>query len=147
MWYRGEDRRGRNGDGNRDGGGDGDENEDGNGGKNGSGNGDENRDEGEGERECGNLRSRIQVGRKTLEGGRRQRVTSNHRPKTRRTSETVASCGGPQPRDGRRGTGSGRPEERQRSAKNLKIIIDVMQKTGETWAEGERDVDKKVLVQ
>ena len=40
--------------------------------------------------------------------------TSNHSRKTRRPSDTVASCGGPEPRDGRRGTGSGRSEEGRR---------------------------------
>ena len=54
----------------------------------------------------------IEVGRKTREGGRRQRVTSNRSRKTRRPSETVVSCEGLEPRDGRRGTGSGRTEER-----------------------------------
>ena len=33
----------------------------------------------------------IEVGRKTREEGRSQRVTSNHSHKTRRSSETVAS--------------------------------------------------------
>ena len=33
-----------------------------------------------------------------------QQVTSCHSRKTRRTSETVASCGGPMPRDRRRWT-------------------------------------------
>ena len=92
---------GRNGDGNRDEGRDGREDEYGNkhesrgGGKNGSGNGsrDENRDEGGGEREPGNFYEVVtEVGRKTREGGRRQRVTNNHSRKTRRPSETVASC-------------------------------------------------------
>ena len=59
----------------------------------------------------------IEVGRKTREGGRRQRVTSNLSRKTRRPSKTVESCRGPELRDGRRGSGSGRAEERRRSAK------------------------------
>ena len=54
----------------------------------------------------------IEVGRKTPEGGRRQRVSSNHSRKTPCSSETVASCLGSEPRDGRRGAGSGRVEER-----------------------------------
>ena len=41
--------------------------------------------------------------------------TSNQQPsrKTRHPSETVASCEGPEPKDRRRGTRSGRAEERQ----------------------------------
>ena len=34
----------------------------------------------------------IGVGRYTRDGGRHQRVTTNHSRKTRRPSETVASC-------------------------------------------------------
>ena len=56
----------------------------------------------------------VKVGQKTRDRGRRQRVTSSHsRYKysfswTRRPSEVVASCAGPElPRDGRRGTRSG----------------------------------------
>ena len=89
----------------------------GNGSWNGRENGDENRDEGGGEREPGK-------GRKTRKGGQRQRGTSNHSRKIRRPSETVASRGGPDPGDGRRGTGSGRAEERQRSARNPTRVVD-----------------------
>ena len=71
---------------------------------------------------------------------------SHNRKKTRRPSETVASCEGPKPRDERRGTESGRGEERRRGARNLKRAIHGMRETGETWAEIGRNVDKKVLV-
>ena len=64
----------------------------------------------------------IEVGRRTREGGRRQRVTSNHNRKTRRPSETVALCGRSKFRDGRRGTGSGGGEERRKGAKNLEEL-------------------------
>ena len=43
----------------------------------------------------------IEAGRKTREGGRHQRVTSNRSRRTRRPSETVATCVGPDSRDGR----------------------------------------------
>ena len=42
----------------------------------------------------------IEVGRKTRERGRRQRVTSSRSRKPRRPSETVAPCRRPEPRDG-----------------------------------------------
>ena len=85
-------------------------------GRDGGGTGSWNRGEGGGEREPG-------IGRKTRKGGQRQRGTSNHSRKIRRPSETVASCGGPDPGDGRRGTGSGRAEERQRSARNPTRVV------------------------
>ena len=34
--------------------------------------------------------------------------------------------------------GSGRAEERRRSARNRKIVVDAMWETGETWVEGEK---------
>ena len=80
----------------------------------------------------------INVGWKTREGRRRQLVTSNPSRNTRRPSETTASCRGPEPRDGRRMTGSERAEERRRSARGLRKVIKVMWETGETWAEGEK---------
>ena len=43
--------------------------------------------------------------------------------------------------------GSGRPEEGRRSARNRKIVEDVMWETGETWVEGGKNVEKKELVQ
>ena len=146
-------REGENGDGNR--GGDGNEGEDGNehegreGGENGSGNGDGNRDEGGEEREPGNLRSGNRGGSEDGRGGATPTivVTSNHSRKTRCPSKTVASCKEPEPRDGRRGTRSGKAKERRRSARNPRRVIDVMWKKGETWAEGGRNVDKKVLVE
>ena len=57
---------------------------------------DENGEKSEREKQLGKLRSgnRGGIGRKTREGGRRQRVTSNHSRKTRRPSEAVASCRG-----------------------------------------------------
>ena len=66
-----------------------------------------------------------EVGRKTREGGRRERLTSNRSCKTQRPSETVASCRKPEPRYGRRGTGSGRAEVGQRSAKTPQEFRDV----------------------
>ena len=70
----------------------------------------------------------LELGRKT-----RKKVTptSNqccHSRKTRRPSETVVSFGGPEPSAGWRETGPGRTEERQRGARNLRIVIDAMWK-------------------
>ena len=46
----------------------------------------------EGRENLGTSEVVIEVGWKTLEGGRRQRVISNHSRKTQRPNETVASC-------------------------------------------------------
>ena len=133
MWYREEKRCGHqgrevgNGDGNKDGGGsedgrgreDGRGNEDRVGGGDRSGNGDESGGEGEWEREPGNLQKRE----------RRQRVASSHS----RPSRTVASRGGPESRDERRGAGPGRAEEGRRSARNPRRVINATRETGETW--------------
>ena len=43
--------------------------------------------------------------------------------------------------------GSGRAEERRRSARNRKMVVDAVRDTGETWVERERNVEKKGLVQ
>ena len=57
-----------------------------------------------------------------LGGGRKyidnQQISSCHSHKTRRPSETVVTCGAQGPRDRRRWTGSGRPEERRRRTRN-----------------------------
>ena len=44
-------------------------------------------------------------------------------------------------------TGSRRAEERRRSARSRTRVVDVIWKTGETWAERGKHVDKKGLVQ
>ena len=54
----------------------------------------------------------------------------------------MASCGGPEPRDRRRWTGSGRAEERQRSARNPGRGINVVLETRQTWVEDEKNVDR-----
>ena len=87
----------------------------------------------------------IEAGWKTREGGQRQLLTSNHSRKTLRPSETVASCGGPEPRDGRRGTGSGRAEKRRISARNPKRVLDAMWGTGDFGERRKKTLDKKVL--
>ena len=43
--------------------------------------------------------------------------------------------------------GSGRAEERRRSARNHTRVVDAMWETGETWVERGENVDKKRLVQ
>ena len=43
--------------------------------------------------------------------------------------------------------GSGRAEERRRSARCCTSVVDAMWETGETWVEREKNVDKKRLVQ
>ena len=77
----------------------------------------------------------IEVGRKTQEKGRCQRVTSNHSRGTRHPTEVVASCGEPELRNGRRGKMLERAEERRRSAKDFTRVVDTMWKTREIWAE------------
>ena len=95
-------REGRDGDRSR--GGDGNDNEDGNGHEDrdvgDSGNVDESGGEDGGERELGTYEVIVKVGRKTRKREWRERVTSSRIRKTRRPSETVASRGGPEPRDG-----------------------------------------------
>ena len=43
--------------------------------------------------------------------------------------------------------GSGRAEERRKSARNRKIVVDAVRETGETRVEEEKHVEKKGLVQ
>ena len=43
--------------------------------------------------------------------------------------------------------GSGRVEERRRSAKKRKIVVDAMWETGKTWVERGKFVEKKRLIQ
>ena len=43
--------------------------------------------------------------------------------------------------------GSGKAEGRRRSARNRKIVVDTMWKTGETWEKRRKNVEKKGLVQ
>ena len=43
--------------------------------------------------------------------------------------------------------GSGRGEEKRRSARNRKIVVDAMWETGETWVERGTDLEKKGLFQ
>ena len=43
--------------------------------------------------------------------------------------------------------GLGRAEGGQKSARNLKIAVDAVRATGETWVESEKNVEKKGLVQ
>ena len=76
-------------------------------------------DEAEKESENENLRSdsrgTVQYSR-TEDARERGGVTpTSHSRKTRRLCETVASCGEPEPRDGKRRTGPGRAEEGRRS--------------------------------
>ena len=59
----------------------------------------------EGRESPGTDEAGIEMGRKTREGGQGERVTSNRSRNTRRLNETVASCRGPEGRDGRRKRG------------------------------------------
>ena len=43
--------------------------------------------------------------------------------------------------------GSGRAEERRKSARNRKIVVDAVREPGETRVEREKNVEKKGLVQ
>ena len=105
VWRAGnEEREGRNSDGKSDGGGDGREDEYGDehacrdGGENRIENGIENK------RENGDFRNGYRRG--SEDARRRMTPTSDQQPqrKTRRPSETVASCWGPESKDGRRGS-------------------------------------------
>ena len=88
----------------------------------------------------------IGMGRKTREGGRHQRVMRYHNSKTRRPSEAIPSCGGPEPRDGRRGTGSGKCGDVKKRKKN-RSVIHVMWEARRLGRKKEINVDMKVLVQ
>ena len=80
----------------------------------------------------------IEAGRKSWEGGRRQRVSSNHSPEIRHPGEIVASCAGLEPGD--RGGARGmirKGGEKARKRKDPRIVIYTMRKTGKTWAAGE----------
>ena len=55
-----------------------------------------------------------------------ERETSSGSRKTRRPSENAASCGGPEPRDGMRGTRPASAEERRRSAKKNRRVVGAM---------------------
>ena len=43
--------------------------------------------------------------------------------------------------------GSGRAEERRKSARNRKIVVVAVRETGETWVESEKNAEKKGLIQ
>ena len=129
-------------DGNRDEGGDvredegeddhGNEHEGGNGGENGSGNGSGNGINniyglydgggGEGERGRRNLPSGNRRGPEDARRGATPMGNRKHSRKTACPSETVVRCGGPEPRDGRRETGSWRAEQRRRSTRNPRRV-------------------------
>ena len=78
--------------------------------------------------------------------GRGWRPVDEHRMGTGTEVRTVAEI-----RTGTRITGtrigSGRAEERRRSASNRTIVVDAMWGTGETWVEIRKNVEKKGLVQ
>ena len=82
--------------------------------------------------------------------GRGWRPVDEHKMGTRTgtgtEARTVAEMG-----TGTKTTGtrirSGRAEERRRSARNRKIVVDAMRETGETWVERGKNVEKKGLVQ
>ena len=65
---------------------------------------------------------------------------------TRTEARTVAEMGTWTRITGTR-IGSGRAEERRKSARNRKIVVDAMWETGETWVERGKNVENKGLVQ
>ena len=69
-----------------------------------------------------------------------------HRIETGTEARTVAEMGTGTTITGTR-VGSGRAEERRKSARNPKIVVDAMRETGETRVERETNVEKKGLVQ
>ena len=162
MWHRGgqqchQGRKGENGDGNRDAGENRGEDECGNkqegrdGGENGSGNGNgnrrenggENRDGGRGEREPGNLRSSNRGGSQDA-----RTPTSNQQPQpqdpTPQRDRRIMLKNRAQGREARYRIGEGGGEAKKR--KKLRGVVDAMWETGKTWAEREKNVDKKGLV-
>ena len=81
--------------------------------------------------------------------GQGWRPVDEHQMGTETEARTVAEMG-----TGTRITGtttrigSGKAEERRKSARKHKTVVDTMQETGETWLEGKRkNVEKKGLVQ
>ena len=92
----------------------------------------------EGREHPGTYQVIVDVGRKTLERGRCQRVIRSHSRKTRRPSETGASSGGRQSRDGKLETGLKKPREGQSSTRNLSRVIHVMWETGGTCKKNKR---------
>ena len=143
-------REGKNGDG--DGGENGNDNEEGNPykcrdrDKDGRGNGDENRDEGRGEREPGNQRSGSRGRCEDMRASAMPRRNQQPQPQIPTPERDVASCGKPEPKEGRQGTGSRKAEERRRKARNPKRVVDPMWKMGDTRTEGEENVDIKVSI-
>ena len=69
---------------------------------------------GEGIEKLGTFEVITEVGWKAEDGERRQRGNSNSSHRTRRPYTTVAPCKEPEPRDGRRETGSGRVDVRRK---------------------------------
>ena len=95
---------------------------------------------------CANTHTHIQAYREGVTSTRPQQ-TSSHSRKTQRSSETIVSCGGPEPGDRERGTWPEKAKEGRRSARNTKRVIDAMWKTGETYyAVQAKPVDKGALV-
>ena len=104
--------------------------EDRDGGGNGSGNVDESVEESGGDREHGNLRSeRRDEARKGVTPMSNQ---NNHSRKTRRSSKTVASCRGPESRDGRPGTDPWRAVREAKSGKSQKNCRRDVKKGGDS---------------
>ena len=119
--------RGR-GDANKDGDGDGNYDE--------NGNGDEDGGECGGEREPGN---RLSDGRSEVEDAR-EGVTLPHGPTPQRDRRIMRRTSG-------ESQDQGGAEEGRRSARNPRRVMNAMRKTRETWAVGEKNVDKRALLQ
>ena len=78
--------------------------------------------------------------------GRGWRPVDEHRMGTGTEARTVAEMGTGTRITGTR-IGSERAEERRRSARNRKILVDAMWEAGKTWVERGKNVEKKGLVQ
>ena len=91
----------------------------------------------------------VETRRRTLDGdgdGNGDRSEDGSREGTGTEARTVAEMGTGTKITGTR-IGSGRAEERRRSARNRKIVVDAMWEMGETWVERGKYVEKKGLVQ
>ena len=134
--------RNRDGSGNDGGGENGDT--DGNGNKNGSGDGDEDEEDGV---EVGEPRNQQSYSFGGSEHAREGATSTSHHQPQQDTISQRDRCNMRKTRTQGRERVTGAEKEGQRSATNVRRVIDVMWKTGETQVEGETNVDKRVLVQ
>ena len=89
----------------------------------------------------------VEVGWNTQENGRRKRVTSSRRQKTRRPSETVVSCGDQRPGMGSEGHNlEGRKQVKERKTPQKRSRRDV-ENAGDTHGRRKDANKRRVLLQ